>query len=501
MPSSANTPHAPTHAAPIAQESFYDTFVSPLTQRNASREMTEIWCPRHRFSTWRRVWLAVAEAQHELGMSVTREQVEAIRAHQGISDDEIRRAVEHERKIKHDVMSHVHALGEVAPAAKGIIHLGMTSQDVTCNADLIMIKEALKLIELKIARVIDAIGTFAEKWRDTPVLGLTHYQAAQPTTVGRRAAGWGYDLSIMLTRLESTVGHMKLRGLKGATGTQASFMALLENNISKVEQLEQSFVRKLGWPGNLVHDLAWQTYPRIVDALVVSDLAAVAAVCHKICTDIRLSAGRKELDEPFGDSQVGSSAMPYKQNPMRCERACGLARFVMGLAQDPLETAALQWFERTLDDSSNRRIVLPESFLALDGVLDLVHSVFSGLVVHTSQTRAALQTELPFLVLENILMAAVKAGKDRQEVHEVLRRHALAAARRVKDQALPNDLAERLQSEPALHGVRLDNLLDPLHYVGRAREQVDKFLIDIVASVRKGYGTQYSVLSSSEPRV
>jgi len=487
--------------ATVSTESFYDTFVSPLTQRNASREMTEIWCPRHRFGTWRKVWLAVAEAQHEVGLPVSREQVEAIRARQVISDEEIRRAVEHERKIKHDVMSHVHALGESAPIAKPILHLGMTSQDVTCNADLIMIKEALTLTELKLARAIDAIGAFAEKWRDTPVLGLTHYQAAQPTTVGRRAAGWGYDLSIVLTRVESTVAHLKLRGLKGATGTQASFMALLDNNLNKVEQLEQAFVRKLGWPGNLVHDLTWQTYPRIVDALVMSDLAAIAAVCHKICTDIRLSAGRKELDEPFGDSQVGSSAMPYKQNPMRCERACGLARFVMGLAHDPLETAAIQWFERTLDDSSNRRVVLPEAFLALDGVLDLVHSVFTGLVVHTNQVRAALMTELPFLVLENILMAAVRAGKDRQEVHEALRRHALAAARRVKDQALPNDLAERLQSEPSLHGVRLDQLLDPLHYIGRAREQVDKFIADVVTSVRKGYGTRYSILSSSEPRV
>lgn len=482
-------------------ETIYDTFVSPLSQRNASKEMLELWCPRHRFSTWRKIWLAVAEAQHEVGLPVTKDQVEAIRAHTRITDEEIKRAVEHERKLKHDVMAHVHTLGEVAPAAKGIIHLGMTSQDVADNADLIILREALDLIVLKLARCIDAIGDFAYKHRDEPILGLTHYQAAQPTTVGRRAAGWGYDLSLCMTRIESTLHHLKLRGLKGAVGTQASFLSLMDNNPEKVERMEQLFVRKIGWPSNLVHDLSTQTYPRVVDAMIMSDLACTAAAISKCANDIRLSAGRKELDEPFGESQVGSSAMPYKQNPMRSERACALCRFVIGLVQDPLQTAATQWFERTLDDSANRRIVLPEGFLAIDGALDLIHSIMRGLVVHQSQIRHALQTELPFLVLENIMMAAVKAGRDRQEVHEALRRHALAAAKRVKDQALPNDLAERLASDPALHGVRLDSLLDPLHYVGRAREQVDKFIADIVTSTRKGYSTRYSMLSSSEPRV
>jgi adenylosuccinate lyase len=500
--SPAVAPGAPhgIHTVPV-DPGFFDTYVSPLSQRNASKEMLSIWSPRRRFSTWRKVWLALAEAQHDLGLPVTREQVEAIRGKVAITDEEIKRAIEHERKIKHDVMSHVHALGESAPIAKGIVHLGMTSQDVACNADLIILRESLELVVLKLARVIDALGAFAEKHRDLPTLGLTHYQPAQPTTVGRRAAGWGYDLSICMTRIESTLHHLKLRGLKGATGTQASFLALLENQPGKVDQLEAAFVRKLGWPSNLVQDLTGQTYSRVVDALIISDLAATAAVCHKMATDIRLACGKKELDEPFGESQVGSSAMPYKQNPMRCERACGLARFVMSLVHDPLETAATQWFERTLDDSSNRRLVLPEAFLALDSVLDLMHSVTSGLVVHALHVKNHLTAELPFMILENIMMAAVKAGKDRQEVHEVLRRHATAAARRVKEQALPNDLASRLESEPVLHGVKIEQLMDPMLYVGRAREQVDKFLADVVASVRKGYSTRYQMLSSSEPRV
>ncbi|QYU69979.1 adenylosuccinate lyase [Leptolyngbya sp. 15MV] len=481
--------------------SFHDTYVSPLTQRNASREMQGIWSPRHRFSTWRRIWLAVAEAQHELGLPVSREQVEAIRARLTITDEEIKRAIEHERKLKHDVMSHVHALGDSAPAARGIIHLGMTSQDVVCNADLILLREALELVAVKIARAIDALGTFAEKWKDTPTLGYTHYQPAQPTTVGRRAAGWGYDLSLCLTRIESTLHQLKLRGLKGAVGTQASFLNLLDHHPGKVDQLEAAFVRKLGWPANMVHDLTWQTYPRVVDAMVLGDLSCTASVCHKICTDIRLACGRKELDEPFGESQVGSSAMPYKQNPMRCERACGLARLVVSLASNAYETAGVQWFERTLDDSSNRRVVLPEAFLSLDGVLDLVHSVVAGLVVHVSPNRQHLMAELPFLVIENVLVAAVKAGKDRQEVHEALRRHAIAAGKRVKEQGLPNDLAERLESEPVLHGVRIEQLMDPMGYVGRAREQVDKFLADVVSSVRRGYSTKFQALSSSEPKV
>ena len=484
-----------------SHESVFDTYMSPLTQRNASREMQEIWSPKHRFSVWRKVWLAVAEAQQEAGLPVSRDQVEAIRQHTEITDEGIKRAFAHEQKLRHDVMAHVHALGDEAPQAKPILHLGMTSQDVVCNADLYLLRESLSLIELKLARSIDAIGTFAEKWAGLPCLGFTHYQPAQPTTVGRRAAQWGYDLSLCLARCESNIHHLKLRGLKGATGTQASFMALVENAAPKVDAMENAFVRKFGWFANLVHELTGQTYPRVVDAFVLSDLAAVGAVIHKTCNDIRLLSGRKELDEPWGESQVGSSAMPYKQNPMRCERASGLCRFVMGLASDPLGTAATQWLERTLDDSSNRRIVLPEAFLALDGALDLLHSVMSGLVVYEHTVRANLMAELPFMAVENILIAAVRKGRDRQEVHEALRKHSMAAAQRVKTMGLPNDLIDRLHSEPLLVGVNLDELLNPATYVGRAPEQVALFLNQIVRSVRNAYGTKYATLSTSEPRV
>jgi adenylosuccinate lyase len=484
-----------------SHESVYDTYISPLTQRNASREMQEIWSPRHRFSVWRRVWHAVAEAQHEAGLPVTREQVEAIRARLQITDEGIKRAQQHEQKLKHDVMAHVHSLGDEAAVARPILHLGMTSQDVVCNADLVVLKESLQLIEIKIARTIDALGNLAEKYRTLPTLGYTHYQPAQPTTVGRRAAQWGYDLSICLTRIETNIHHLKLRGLKGATGTQASFLSLVEGKAAKVDQMEASFIRKMGWFANLVHELTSQTYPRVVDAFILSDLAAVAAVVHKTCNDVRLLCGRKEVDEPWGESQIGSSAMPYKQNPMRCERATGLCRFVMGLAADPLETASTQWLERTLDDSSNRRIVLPEAFLALDGALDLLHSVVSGLVVHEHTVRANLMAELPFMAVENILIAAVRKGRDRQEVHEALRKHSMAAAKRVKEMGLPNDLIERLRSEPTLVGLNLDELLDPATYTGRAAEQVHLFLTQIVKSVRQGYEARYSQLPTSEPKV
>jgi len=484
-----------------SHETIFDTYISPLTLRNASREMQAIWSPRHRFTTWRRVWLSVAQAQHEAGLPVSNEQVEAIRANVDITDEDIKRAFVHEQKLRHDVMAHVHALGDSAPVARPILHLGMTSQDVVCNADICILREGLELIEAKIARVIDALGTFAKKWATLPTLGSTHYQPAQPTTVGRRAAQWGYDLSLCLVRVESTIHHLKLRGLKGATGTQASFMSLTDNNAAKVEEMEGTFVRKFGWLANLVHELTGQTYPRVVDAFILSDLAAVAASIHKSCNDIRLLSGRKELDEPFGDAQVGSSAMPYKQNPMRCERATGLCRFVMGLAADPLNTAATQWLERTLDDSANRRIVLPEAFLALDGALDLFHNVVAGLVVHERTVRANLMAELPFMAMENVMMAAVRKGRDRQEVHEAIRKHAMLSAKVVKELGQPNDLVERLTSEPLLTGINLDEILDPAAYTGRAAEQVDIFVNRIAASITRAYATRYSILPTSEPNV
>lgn len=480
-----------------------DGYISPLALRNASKQMQAIFSPRRRFSAWRRVWHAVALAQHECGLPVSKEQCEAIAQHLEITDDEIAAAAEFEKKLRHDVMAHVHALGQSAPPARAVIHLGMTSQDVVCNADLLLMREALDLVMVKLARAIDALALFAARWKNLPTLGLTHLQPAQPTTVGRRAAQWAYDLWLCLDRLTCTLAFLRLRGLKGATGTQAAFVALFQGHAEKVDGLEERFVRRFGraLTKDEVHLLTSQTYPRVVDAFVISDLAATAAVVHKFCNDVRLLASRKELDEPIEAEQVGSSAMPYKQNPMRSERATGLCRFVMSLAQNPLDTAATQWFERTLDDSANRRVVLPEAFLALDGALDLAHNIASGLYVHEGVVRANLAAEMPFLMTENLILAAVRRGKDRQEAHEAVRRHAREATVRIKDKGLPNDLLERLRSDPIFEGVDLDKVLDPGAYVGRAAEQVDRFIAGIVTPMRERYESMIDALPASDPGV
>ncbi len=485
-----------------------DCYTSPLAQRNASRHMLALWSPRHKFSTWRRVWLAAAQAQHEAGLPVSADQVAAIRARLDISDAEIARAGQLEAELRHDVMAHVHALGEAAPAARPILHLGLTSEDVGSNADVLILRAALDLIAAKLGRTIDALATLARRWRDLPTLGLTHFQPAQPTTVGRRAAQWGYDLCLCLERIETTRVGLRLRGLRGATGTQASFLELCAGNAAKVEAIEQRFIEHLDagdrpgqvGGGTAVHTLTPQTYPRVVDAFILSDLAGAAAAIHKVCNDIRLLCGRKEMDEPFGAAQIGSSAMPYKQNPMRCERATGLCRFVMSLAQNALDTAATQWLERTLDDSANRRLSLPEAFLALDGALDLLHSVGSGLVIHEATVRANLDAELPFMATENLMMAAVKLGRDRQEVHEAIRRHARQAGSRVKHEGEPNDLADRLRAEPLLRGVDVAAALDAGAYIGRAAEQVDRF-IESVEGIRRRLRPAWESLDSSEPGV
>ncbi|MCC6661928.1 MAG: adenylosuccinate lyase [Phycisphaerales bacterium] len=480
-----------------------DGYVSALAQRNASKAMQAIWSPRKRFETWRRIWLAAARAMNEVGLPVTREQCEEIAAHLTPTDAEIDRAREHERRVRHDVMAHVHALGEVAPKARPILHLGMTSQDVVCNADVLILNEALDLVCLKLARAIDELGDFAVRWKSLPTLGLTHYQPAQPTTVGRRAAQWAYDLWLCLDRLTYTRAFLRLRGLKSATGTQAAFSALCGTEAGRVDRLEERFLKQFGRTllKDEVHLLTSQTYPRVADAFVISDLAATAAAAHKMFNDIRLLAGRKEMDEPMAGEQVGSSAMPYKQNPMRCERGTGLCRFVISLAQNPLDTAATQWFERTLDDSANRRVTLPEAFLALDGVLDLAHNIAAGLFVHEGMVRANLIAEMPFLLTETIMVAAVKQGHDRQEVHEAIRRHSREAAVRVKEKGLPNDLLDRLRGEPMMSGVDLTRVLDPSAYVGRAAEQVDKFITEIVTPLRERYGERIEALPTSDPGV
>jgi adenylosuccinate lyase len=499
----------------------YDTYTSPLATRNASPEMLRLWSARHKFNTWRKIWLAVAGAQHELGLPVTKEQVEELRAvvnrPGGITDEEMKAAEKYERELRHDVMAHVHALGDSCPKAKGIIHLGMTSQDVVCNADVMTIHAALDIIYNKLTKTVCALGLFADRTKRIPTLAFTHYQPAQPVTVGRRAALWAHDLHFSQKLMGHCYGGAWTRGLRGATGTQASFEALLGKPHQSVA-LEHAFIDKLeapAWeePGHTwqTWSLTGQTYPRVFDAFVLSDLAATASVLHKIATDIRLLCNRKEMDEPFEDKQIGSSAMPYKRNPMRCERICGLARFVMNLVGNAYDTAATQWLERTLDDSSNRRLSLPEAFLALDGALDLMHNVASGLIVHEAMVRKNLMAELPFMATENLLMACVKLGADRQEYHEVIRRHAQAAGLRVKQEGLDNDLLDRLKNDKHFwstsRGGALsaeldwDGLLDPMKYVGRSVEQTERFIRDVVEPLREQYGEQLAKMGETGPRV
>ncbi len=495
--------------------STYDTFVSPLAARNASEQMLALWSPRHKFNTWRRIWLAVARAQNALGLPVSAEQLAELEkaVGQGISDEEIRLAEKYERELRHDVMAHVHALGDSCPKAKGIVHLGMTSQDVVCNGDLLTIHAARALIALKIDRLIIAFGEAASKWKSLPTLGFTHYQPAQPVTVGRRIAGWAADLHE--TRADD--GELLLRGLRGATGTQASYLALLDNDGAKVDELESRVVGELrgqmgiASAGQQTFRLQGQTYPRCFDAQLLGNIACVASVLHKIATDIRLLCNRKEIDEPFEDKQIGSSAMPYKRNPMRCERVCGLARFVMNLPGNALDTAATQWLERTLDDSSNRRLSLPEAFLALDGALDIMHNVASGLVVHEATVKRNLMAELPFMATENMLMECVKLGGDRQEYHEHIRRHAQEAGLRVKQEAMENDLISRLEADKAFWShsrggplraeLNFAGLMDPARYIGRSAEQTERFLAEVVEPLKSRRGAEIERLGQTRLKV
>lgn len=474
-------------------------YVSPLATRNASPEMQAVWSSRRKFTTWRRLWVALAEAQHELGLGVSRAQVEELRAAIDLTEDDFIRATEHERKLRHDVMAHVHALGDRAPGARGIIHLGATSQDINCNTELPLLRDAMDILCVKTARVIDALATFAERWKATPCLAFTHYQPAQPTTIGKRASVWAYDLSLCLARLERTRDDIRLRGMRGATGTQASYLALFGGDGTKADELERRVAKKMGFPEGATYTVSGQTYPRVVDAFVLGELASLAACAHKTCNDLRLLANLGEVDEPTGDSQIGSSAMPHKRNPMRCERATGLARFVMSLQHNALDTAATQWLERTLDDSSNRRLSLPEAFLAMDGALDLLHNVGAGLLVHEATVRANLAREMPFLAGEALMMAASARGKDRQTVHEAIRRHARAAAERVKDGDGANDMLERLRAEPLLQGVDFTTALDPSRHTGLAKEQVERFIRDVAAPIRGRYAGRLG--SAPEPKV
>ena len=468
---------------------------NPLVNRYASPEMSRLWGAERKFRTWRQLWVWLAEAEAELGLAITPAQVESLRRH--TDDVDLEAAARYERRLRHDVMAHVHAYGDACPDARGIIHLGATSCYVTDNTDLLLMREGLRMVAERLARVIDRLATFAQKWRDLPCLGFTHFQPAQPTTVGKRACLWAYDLALDLEEIERRIAGLKARGAKGTTGTQASFLELFGGDHEKVRRLDELVARKMGF--DATYPVTGQTYSRKIDLQVVGALAGIAASAHKAATDLRLLAGRKEIEEPFEEEQIGSSAMAYKRNPMRAERICGLARFVTSLESSAAATAATQWLERTLDDSANRRLVLPQAFLATDALLILYQNIAAGMVVYPQVIGRHLQEELPFMATENILMAAVAAGGDRQDLHERIRRHSQAAAAEVKDRGGRNDLLDRLAADTAFNRVDLRGTLDPAAYVGRAPQQVDEFLAEVVAPIRQRYSAALS--QTAEVRV
>lgn len=451
-----------------------DRYDHPLAGRYASAPMQRLFSPRHRFGTWRRLWLALAEAQSELGLPVPPEALEQMR--RALDDLDLAKAAEYERRFRHDVMAHIHLFGELAPAARPVLHLGATSAYVADNTDLLLHREALRLVLARTVRCVEALASFARRYRDLPTTAFTHFQPAQPTTVGKRAALWIQDFVLDLEEMEFRLATLRFRGAKGTTGTQASFLELFGGDHEKVERLDRLVAAKMGF--SQVFEVTGQTYPRKVDQALLATLAGVAASASKLGHDLRLLAHLREVEEPFEEEQIGSSAMPYKRNPMRAERICALARHVLVLAQDPAFTAATQWLERTLDDSANRRLSLPDAYLTTDGMLVLVENVARGLVVNPGVIRRNLEEHLPFMASEAILMRAVQRGGDRQDLHERLRVHALAAARRMKEEGAAPDLLDRVAADPAFGMTQgeLEALLDPLRFVGRAPQQVDRFL-------------------------
>jgi adenylosuccinate lyase len=446
--------------------------------------MGRLWSDQRKFSTWRRLWLALAEAQQELGLPITDDQIAEMRSH--LDDIDFDAADNYERRLRHDVMAHVHTYGDACPKAKGIIHLGATSCYVTDNTDLLLMRSGLQLIERRLAGVIFRLADFAEQYRSLPCLGFTHLQPAQPTTVGKRATLWAYDLVLDLREVDHRLASLLARGTKGTTGTQASFLGLFGGDHEKVRRLERRVAEKIGFPA--AYSVTGQTYSRKIDVQVLDVLSGIAQSAHKAATDIRILASKKEIEEPFEPEQIGSSAMAYKRNPMRCERICGLARYVMNLSFNGAQTLATQWMERTLDDSANRRIVLPHAFLGIDAILILYENVVQGMVVYPQVIAQHLSEELPFMASENILMAAVAAGGDRQELHERIRQHSQLAAQKVKQEGKPNDLLERLDGDEAFRGIDLPAALHPSRYIGRAPEQVNEFLAEVVAPLRDRFG-------------
>ena len=462
-----------------------NTYESPLSSRYASEEMLYLFSADKKFSTWRKLWVALARAEMELGLPVTQEQVDELEAH--IYDIDYEKAAQWEKKLRHDVMAHVHTYGELCPKAMPIIHLGATSCYVGDNTDVILMREGLELVRRKLVRVIAKLAKFADENKALPTLGFTHFQAAQLVTVGKRASLWMNDLLLDLEEVEHRISTLKLLGSKGTTGTQASFLELFNGDHEKVKELERKIAKEMGFDG--VVPVSGQTYSRKMDYSVLSVLSGIAQSASKFATDMRLLCHLKEVEEPFEKNQIGSSAMPYKRNPMRCERICALARYVMADSLNPAMTASVQWFERTLDDSANKRISVSEAFLAVDAILNLYENVASNLVVHEKVIAKHIQEELPFMATENILMDAVKAGGDRQALHERIRTHSLAAGSRVKDEGKDNDLLERIAADPAFGLTREQILrhLDPADYIGCCPEQVERFLRDCIQPVLEKY--------------
>ena len=458
-----------------------DRYVSPLSERYASKEMQYIFSPDMKFRTWRRLWIALAETEKELGLNITQEQIDELKAHAEDINYDV--AKERERQVRHDVMSHVYAYGVQCPKAKGIIHLGATSCYVGDNTDIIVMTEALKLVKKKLVNVIAELSAFADKYKDQPTLAFTHFQPAQPTTVGKRATLWTQEFLLDLEDLEYVLGTMKLLGSKGTTGTQASFLELFDGDQETIDKIDPMIAEKMGFKE--CYPVSGQTYSRKVDTRVANILAGIAASAHKMSNDIRLLQHLKEVEEPFEKSQIGSSAMADKRNPMRSERIASLSRYVMVDALNPAITSATQWFERTLDDSANKRLSIPEGFLAIDGILDLCLNVVDGLVVYPKVIEKHMMAELPFMATENIMMDAVKAGGDRQELHERIRELSMEAGKTVKVEGKDNNLLELIAADPAFN-LSLEDLqrsMDPKKYIGRAKEQTERFVNTVVQPI------------------
>ena len=459
----------------------HDKYVSPLSTRYASKEMQYIFSPDKKFRTWRKLWIALAETEKELGLDITDEQIDELKANaDNINYEE---AMAREKVVRHDVMSHVYAYGLQCPKAKGIIHLGATSCYVGDNTDIIVMRDALQLVRRKLINVIAALAKFADEYKDQPTLGFTHFQPAQPTTVGKRASLWLNEFVLDLDEIDHTISQLKLLGSKGTTGTQASFLELFDGDLEKVDRLDPMIAAKMGFKA--CYPVSGQTYSRKVDTFVLNTLGGIASSAMKMATDIRLLQHLKEIEEPFEKTQIGSSAMAYKRNPMRSERICSLSRYVMVDVLNPAVTSGTQWFERTLDDSANKRLSIPEGFLAVDGILDLCINVTDGLKVYPKVIEKHLAAELPFMATENIMMDEVKMGGDRQEFHEAIRELSMQAGRRVKEEGLDNNLLDLIAADERFHKTReeLDQYIDPHKFVGCAPHQVEKYLRDVIQPI------------------